>query len=456
MNVDEEDGDIDSDAAFGDSDLEKFKDFTFRGSSNTANGVNRRPTAADFMSDSENEDIIKGTRSSDEEMDEDVLGSDRKLVVDAKKGSHEEEEDDDESHQGSALSDDEETVDEDNEDGSEEESEEGDDEKATRAELRDIMNEEQKTVVATISHAAKVDADKGSAVKQQRKAFDSLLSIRMVLQKSLISTNSMAVIDAKDYEEDLEEPYQAAENAALKLWNTLDGLRHELIRASGSSKTGQKRKRDVDSFTSSSNIWERMQASEVTSIDNRQRILEKWWGKVRGSTAPLTGKLNNVVPMSLNSIIQEQLAKPDTIEKTKRARSCAPVQERLKIIEDPHIYDDTTLYKTLLNQLVEQRKMDSGLSVGAEGAPAQWAVKEAKMRKVVDTKASKGRKMRFTVHEKLQNFMAPEDRGAWEPSAIDRFFGTLLGQKMTLGEEDVEKEQDEVTLEEESLKLFQS
>ena len=79
------------------------------------------------------------------------------------------------------------------------------------------------------------------------------------------------------------------------------------------------------------------------------------------------------------------------------------------------------------------------------------------MRKKVDTKASKGRKMRFTVHEKLQNFMAPEDRGSWEPEAIDRFFGTLLGQKMTLGEEmEADEVEDEISLEEQGLMLFRS
>jgi protein AATF/BFR2 len=85
-------------------------------------------------------------------------------------------------------------------------------------------------------------------------------------------------------------------------------------------------------------------------------------------------------------------------------------------------------------------------------------VKEAKTRKNVDTKASKGRKMRFTVHEKLQNFMAPEDKGSWEPDAIDRFFGTLLGQKMILGEEEAsdDGQAENGVSPEESLMLFRS
>ncbi|TKA72770.1 hypothetical protein B0A49_04935, partial [Cryomyces minteri] len=62
-----------------------------------------------------------------------------------------------------------------------------------RAELRRIMAEEQKTVAATISQAAKADAEKGRAVKTQRTTFDSLLNTRIRLQKALIATNTFPV-----------------------------------------------------------------------------------------------------------------------------------------------------------------------------------------------------------------------------------------------------------------------
>ena len=82
------------------------------------------------------------------------------------------------------------------------------------------------------------------------------------------------------------------------------------------------------------------------------------------------------------------------------------------------------------------------------------AAKDVKNRKNVDRKASKGRKMRFTVHEKMQNFMAPEDRRAWEQGAIDRFFGTLFGRKMQLNENESDDEMEDV--EEAGLRLFRN
>ncbi|KAN0119613.1 TRAUB domain containing protein [Hyaloscypha variabilis] len=470
VDLDDEDGDIDSDNAFGESDEEKFQGFTFPGSSKpkSAKVARQRATAADFMSDSENEGVLVNVNESEsDESDEDLLdvadqhSDDEEDEEESVSGNETTESSGDQLDDESEPSDGEETGDE-SKSGSEHE----DDEKTQRAELRKIMGEEQKTVIATISQAAKVDADKGNAVKEQRKAFDSLLSVRIVLQKALVATNSMAAVEEKWTDESANQPYEAAEEAAIKLWNTLDGLRHELSKANSGVKTGQKRKRGVETSTPSATLWERMQGSEVSVIDNRQTTLEKWSAKVRSATSlPISRKLNPAAAQqSITSLIQDQLANSDhLVKRTKMPRSCAPLQRDQKVTEDPEIYDDGAFYQLLLKELVDQRRVDSlttPVNGGDAGKAMQWtAVKEAKTRKNVDTKASKGRKMRFTVHEKLQNFMAPEDRGTWEPAAIDRFFGTLLGQKMTLGEEEASDDgegENGFSLEEEGLMLFRS
>jgi protein AATF/BFR2 len=287
----------------------------------------------------------------------------------------------------------------------------------------------------------------------------------MIIQKALVAANSMVVVEEKGSEDSTNLPYEAAEEAAIKLWNTLDGIRHQLSKTISATKTGEKRKRDIDISSPSSTIWDKLQTSEIVVIENRQQTLEKWSAKVRGSTSlPLSRKLNpTALQQSITSVLQDQLASSDhLIQRTKIPRSCAPVQRDLKLTEDANIYDDANFYQLLLKELVDQRRMES-LSAPAAGAETgkamQWtAIKEVKTRKNVDTRASKGRKMRYTVHEKLQNFMAPEDRGRWEADAIDRFFMTLLGQKMTLAEAAMEDDEEEnrVPLEEEGLILFRS
>jgi protein AATF/BFR2 len=91
-------------------------------------------------------------------------------------------------------------------------------------------------------------------------------------------------------------------------------------------------------------------------------------------------------------------------------------------------------------------------------------MRKDKIKKIVDTKASKGRKMRYNVHEKLQNFMAPEDRGTWSIKAREEFFASLLGKTASrlLGEDNEEERMNGATSEdsevekEECLRLFGS
>ncbi|KGQ02073.1 protein bfr2 [Paracoccidioides lutzii Pb01] len=88
-------------------------------------------------------------------------------------------------------------------------------------------------------------------------------------------------------------------------------------------------------------------------------------------------------------------------------------------------------------------------------------MRKDKVKRAVDTKASKGRKMRYTVHEKLQNFMAPEYRGSWSDRAREEFFASLLGRnaREILGDDDDEDkvmEDEDDHLEESGLKLFRN
>jgi protein AATF/BFR2 len=61
--------------------------------------------------------------------------------------------------------------------------------------------------------------------------------------------------------------------------------------------------------------------------------------------------------------------------------------------------------------------------------------RKQRKKKKVDTKASKGRKLRYHVHEKLLNFMAPEPRGTWHESMVEELFGSLFGVKLASSEQ---------------------
>ncbi|KAM0277746.1 hypothetical protein ACHAQH_005607 [Verticillium albo-atrum] len=475
----EEDAEISSDDALGESDDEKLDKFVFRGSSKPIEekgkgGKKKRPTAADFISGSEDEE----GQDEEQEEDSDASGGVDLMDVEAEEesgesGSGDEDEDDeeDDSDLDGFINDDSEGEDEEEDDGDASGSGSDDDEETpklkkssraadARAEQRKLMNEGQKALVATISAATQQDAAKGLAVRQQRKTFDGLLNIRIRLQKAIVATNSFSAFDGSA--DDEAEPYSAAEEAALKLLGTLDSVRATLIPStttSASSTPDKKRKRD----TSTEALWAALQETDARAAKHRRKVLDTWSSKTRNATVEV--KSRNLVSsqQSLVASLEDQLFNSDRLLKRARTpRSCAPVQVAAKINEDTTVYDDADFYQILLKELVEQRTSDETAAQASGGALAtvRWAaMKEARTKKHVDRRASKGRKMRFNIHEKLQNFMAPEDRRGWEQEAIDRLFGTLFGQRMVLAEgagEDVDEEMEEGKAEEEGLRLFRS
>ncbi|XXG95608.1 hypothetical protein Hte_001876 [Hypoxylon texense] len=451
----DEDVEIDSDDAFNESDEEKFKNFVFRGSSQAMPKKGKRvarPTAADYMlsegedGDSSGAELNEKEEGLDDDLDDEDSSGDEGINGFIDEEAEEDEDDEEDSDEDMDDIDDRNIAESGSEDSDEDQEEGGSDKiprvnGTERTTLQEMMNAGQRNMTSTLSTVTQKDITKGKAVRQQRKAFDALLNVRIRLQKSLVAVNSFGSVEDLG---DQSPPYEAAEAAALKLWNTIDGFRTS-IQSELSGKTGQKRKRAADTDTSSQDMWEDMEAIEQRAHARRRAVLEKWSHSARNirMVDRSSRKFTNTAEKALTARLDEELATPERlIRRTRTPRSCAPAQVAQKINEDPSIYDDADFYQLLLKELVDQRTGDTSGGPGGPAATIRFAaVKEAKAKRHVDTKASKGRKMRFNVHDKLQNFMAPEDRRGWEQDAIDRFFGTLFGQKMVLNEdEDEDKE----------------
>lgn len=214
---------------------------------------------------------------------------------------------------------------------------------------------------------------------------------------------------------------------------------------------------------------------ESDAVAHRRTILDKWSLKVRGSSASLPnarGKLlgsGAASQQTITAVLDAQLATEAGERSAKRARNA---NGNATNPEEEPIYDDTIFYQTLLRELVEQRMSSDAVTNGMETLHIQLPSKlslhpvtgmrnDKNRRANVDTRASKGRKMRFDVHEKLQNFMAPEDRGTWTTRARDEFFASLLGRTASgmLGEgddDDVSAEESDEDREEGGLRLFRN
>ncbi|KAF7165746.1 hypothetical protein CNMCM6106_001822 [Aspergillus hiratsukae] len=375
--------------------------------------------------------------------------------------------------------------DEDEEDDDEDEDEETDNRRVRfektsksddREELRRLMSSDQKTIAATISQAAKADAAKGRAVKQQRATFDALLNARIKLQKGLTTINQLSIAaKGTDEKPNIDgEAIKSAESAALALWSTLEDLRLALADAHTQDESKKRKRPSVVSVaTSTDSLWKRMTDLESDAVAHRRAVLDKWSLKVRGSTASLPnarGKLLGASAASqqtITAVIDAHVASETGDRAAKRSR-------KTPSDEDPEpVYDDTVFYQSLLRDLVEQRMSSSDAITNGidtlhlqlpsrQGIHPITGMRKDKVKQDIDTRASKGRKMRFDVHEKLQNFMAPEDRGTWTSTAREEFFASLLGKTASgvLREGDDEDasaaEESEEDREEVGLRLFRS
>ena len=321
------------------------------------------------------------------------------------------------------------------------------------------MVDDQKTVAANLSQSARADAEKGRAVKQQRVAFDAFLNLRIKLQKALVAVNSIPLAVDQDMKEN-QDAVNRAETAAVALFNNLNSIRSSLDRV----RTGKKRKHsEISSSMDIEPIWDEIQALEAENISRQKSTLDFWSVKSRAMTTALQNRKlsTSQSEQSLTDVLAGQLSDMQRlISRTRIPRSCAPLQAA-QASKEPSasdtkslpIYDDADFYSLLLQNLISQRSDDATtISALNINVMEQWqAAREAKVKKVVDTRASKGRKLRYTVHEKLQNFMAPEDRSTWGRRQCDELFGSLFGRKVELAESDEDQEKD---LEVEGLKLF--
>ncbi|KAI4129939.1 MAG: hypothetical protein LQ347_003579, partial [Umbilicaria vellea] len=389
-----DDEDIDSNEAFGEGDEVQFKSkgFVFRGSKATRKGP-MDVVSMEITLNGEHSGPEEDSHMEDDEDGEGESNADVEELEDVEDLSDEDLEGSDHSEGASEEASDLDSSDRDTQ---------GNAKAENRAELLKMMAEEQKTVAATISQAAKADAEKGRAVKQQRSTFDSLLNTRIRLQKALIASNSLSAPSSIiNPSEGVSAAVQAAEAAALKLWSTLDSLRQSLAPPSDSKK----RPFDATVSTPTSALWTQMETHESTVLPTRRSTLTKWSSKVHLATAlPTRSKFANTPShQPLTAVLDEHLSSTNTdrlIKRTRIPRSCAPIQAQstTPAEEDPAIYDDADFYTLLLRELVDQRMADSNATTKANNSvnlaslsaalpTAAAARREAKVKKRVDTKA---------------------------------------------------------------------
>jgi protein AATF/BFR2 len=216
---------------------------------------------------------------------------------------------------------------------------------------------------------------------------------------------------------DTSDTLNAAKSKAYSLFAQSLQLRTQLL---PSSSPPLKRKFDEISVTDLANTAKTLNQEYQPW---RDETLTKWSDKVKAASGLPINKKFKALNQSITHQLAENLAdKPRLLDRTRTKRATFTVLGQPTALlddktptSDPHIFDDLDFYHPLLEELVARKALELPVET--------WNRQETKGKKQgKDTRGSKGRKLRYHEHEKIQNFMAPVAAGTWHEEQIEYVF----------------------------------
>ncbi|XP_078039934.1 apoptosis antagonizing transcription factor [Augochlora pura] len=360
------------------------------------------------------------------------------------------------------------------------------------------VNVKKKTNFQTISHTnLRADIEKGSCIINQLKLWESLLEVRIKLQKCLVTSNQMPQYDiytnfkenveymkkvnesrnglkkllnnmlqlqtvlSKQYPETMNLSSQnrkrkAEENIDSEIINSDDAMDEEILSDSDNDNdTDDKLVSDEDTEHNTKNMfnmelklnnYEKLINESYTSYRNyRNSVIQKWNEK----TKLVSGKLNKDTNQTTLKQIEFALSDKKKLQKrTQLKRSEYKIIGKVDSVDDnegrrvqeydPEIYDDDDFYHQLLRDLIEHKSADVTDPIQLSKQWIQLQNMRSKMKRKVDTRATKGRKIRYNVHNKLVNFMAPITvNDTWSDQAKDELYNSLFGKIKSINKHNV-------------------
>ncbi|WOL05377.1 hypothetical protein Cni_G14105 [Canna indica] len=411
----------------------------------------------------EEDSASDGESLSEGEMEEDDSAADGESLSEGEMEEEEEEgegeEEDEEEEEGGEGEGEEEDEEEDEHEENENESE-GSDAEQNGREMDELekqyqnLRSEHQDLLKNLKRQNNEDAAKGQAIKNQKVLWDKILELRILLQKTYSSSNKLPQEPLRssfcNSTGDLDPAYSDLISSSKKTLSSILDLQEALLEKNPSilqdltenSKVScdsadffNKLKEDNDEeWPQISNMHSRIAPFRNSSID-------KWYRKIQvtSGAAAFRGKLQ-----AFNQNISEQVAgfmrdPSRMIKRMQMRRSSVRIfgnipqmyetetvkEEDGNIDGDPELLEDSEFYSQLLKEFLEA-------NVTADSAYYALRKLQPKKRKLVDRRASKSRKIRYHVHEKIVNFMAPEPMAlpSMAPKLFDNLFG-ISNQKST-------------------------
>ncbi|KDO54757.1 hypothetical protein CISIN_1g041037mg [Citrus sinensis] len=392
-------------------------------SSKRARNAKESDSYSEDLSDFENDQMTVDSEEEEEESD----------GVELEDGDEEE-----------GSSDDEEQEAKENEDGGED-----DEMEELEKEYMDLRHQEQ-DILKNIKRHKDEDILKGQAVNNQKALWDKTLEFRFLLQKAFSSSNRLPQEPVRssfcESDEGVSAAYSDLITSSKKTLDSLLELQEALLEKNPSiaqspdgntGKTSKKHSEDDKNLDAEGDEdWGCISHMHKRIADFRDKSIDKWQRKTQVTTgaAAIKGKLH-----AFNQNISDQVAAymrdpSRMIKQMQQRRSTVGVFEAVAVgvdntkgkeenpDGDPELLDDSEFYQQLLKEFFETIDPTSSES-------AFYAIKkmQTKKRKIVDRRASKSRKIRYNVHEKIVNFMAPQPMDL--PPMAPKLFENLFGLK---------------------------
>lgn len=292
------------------------------------------------------------------------------------------------------------------------------------------------------------DVEKGVSIQNQLHIWEKLLEIRIHSQKILLKANSLPSTEYFEQFNSHPEFNDAVQRTSANVENLLTKmctLQKALVNQYPETKeVNSKRQRiDVSDDTDRvSKIAKKLESDFVDFKDYRNATISKWYDRTKVLTSGASKTLKQPAFDIIRNIEGVLSNKDELIKKTRLYKGGyeiigmdASTKEASKLNGESEpvfcseIYDDTDFYHSQLRELIEFKTNTSTNPADMTKQFVELQKLRNKIKKVVDTRASKGRKIRYAVHNKMVNFMARNDPSEWSNEAKTELFSSLFGSR---------------------------
>lgn len=303
---------------------------------------------------------------------------------------------------------------------------------------------------------------KGASVQNQLQIWEKLLEVRIHSQKMLIKANSLPIYEKFHQLKENTEFSELAQDTEQKLFNLTSKMwelqTHLLKKYPETKELALKRKsfqQNDDVEVKKSRLAEQLEADYSNFREYQNSVISKWHDRTKlltpGSIKTQKQQGNIDVLRKIEGVLanREELVKRSqllkggyelfdnkcaTVEQKRNhnfeANDENNVEEEDNIQNDVYcseIYDDADFYHAQLRELIEYKTNSSSSANEMAKQFMELQKLRKKMKKEVDTRASKGRKIRYVVHNKLVSFMAPNNSSSWNEDQKNELFKSLFG-----------------------------